>query len=507
MTKMGTTTDAAPTPEKNPIKSAPARRRQKMNSQEAHEHLPQLKAFPLQRNYPLSFQQQSMWLLPQIAPGSPLLNLCFSMRLHGMLKVNVLQKTLKEIIKRHSMLRTSFAVINDEPRQVISDLDGFEPAVDDISLSAEGNGESKTKILSQQEAISPFDLNAGPLIRFKLIKFNALDHILVFNIHHIISDAVSIQVIRKELITLYNGYTRGEKPALPQIKLQYHDYTVWQQKLVNKGHLVHQERYWLKELSGKLPVLHLPTDYSRQPLQSFRGSVYRRVLDRELRKRLTTFSFRNMVPLFSTLLSAFYVLLYKCTGQTEVMVGINFAGRHHSSDLLNIIGFFANTLPLRVDLSGNPMFRELLSQVQKKVIGAYDNQNYPLQRLIKKINPERDTSRAPLFQVMFDMKSMPTEKITWEGLKEKEWTQVDTMTSQYDLMIYITDNTTDLEIKFVYFIDLFEESTIILMAKYFIEILRQVSMNKNAKLDKIKLSHDYAAMPNILEDDQGDYKF
>ncbi|MGD2084794.1 MAG: condensation domain-containing protein [Candidatus Aminicenantes bacterium] len=481
-----------------------------INMKSSSNQLPPIEAAPQKENYPLSFQQESMWFLCQVQPQNPMMNLCYCSRWYGDLHVNALKKAVQHLINRHSALRTGFSDINGDTYQVISHSPQLELSFLHLAHLDESRGEQRARELSEEEARSPFDLYNDLPIRFKLIKLKDANYILIFNVHHITADGASIQVIREELTSLYNAYVKGKQPSLPAIRLQHHDFCLWQRKVVDHGYLVQQEDYWLKEFAGPLPVLRLAASYNQLPTPRFLGASVKKNLDKDLKQKLLIFSFRNMATLFLTLLSAFYVLLYKYSSQEDIIIKTAFAGRHRSLHLRHAIGFFVNLLAIRADLSGNPTFGSLLQQVKGKINSAHDYQDYPFHLLVEKINSEPDMNRLPLSQIAFNMQTAPSKELKWQGLIEKDWYKIDPMNVLFDITVDIIDSKGGLEIKFSYRTDLFLGSTVDNMVNHYIEILDHISSDKNVRLKHIDLSHGPLAISESNgspDDDEEDFNF
>ena len=322
---------------------------------------------------PLSFAQERLWFLEQLEPGSSAYNICRAARLTGPLNVEVLESSLNEIVRRHEVMRTTFQIADGQPAQIIASE--LQASIKLIELFWLSNAESDTEVgrLIAEEADRPFDLCAGPLLRATLLRLRGDDQILILTTHHIASDAWSMGIFTRELWTLYDAYANGIPSPLEELPVQYADYAVWQREWLQGEVLESQLSYWRKHLEN-LPMLNLPTDRPRPAQQSYLGARQPITLSESLTAAVNELSKREGVTQFMTLLAAFYVLLYRYSGQEDVVVGSPIANRNRT-EIEGLIGFFVNTLILRVDLSGTPTFKELLLRVRDVCLAAYAHQD------------------------------------------------------------------------------------------------------------------------------------
>src|SRR5262244_1752419 len=368
--------------------------------------IPEIKRAPRDRPLPLSFAQQRLWFLDQLEPGSSVYNVPGAVRIRGALDVIDLELSLNEIVRRHEALRTIFSVVEGNAVQIISPSLNFCLQRIDLTDRNESEREVKAQHLASEEARRSFDLSSGPLLRATLIILGQDDHVLVLTMHHIVSDGWSMGVLYRELSLLYEAFSKGQPSPLPELSIQYADFAVWQRQWLQGEVLESQLSYWKKQLEGAPAVLNLPMDRPRPPLQSFRGARRSLELSKGLTRDLKNLSRQNDVTLFMTLLAAFQTLLYRYTAQEDVVVGSPIANRSRS-EIENLIGFFANTLVLRSDLSGDPTFSELLVRVREVALGGYAHQDLPFEKLVEDLNPGRNLSHSPLFQVMFVLQNAP----------------------------------------------------------------------------------------------------
>jgi len=326
---------------------------------------------------PLSYAQQRLWFLDQLEPNSPFYNISLALHLAGNLQVDVLEKSLQEIIQRHESLRTNFATIEGNPVQVIKPESNWQLTLVNGKDSPKYREEQEIKKWLEIRSHQPFDLANDSLIRATLLKLSDTEHFLLICLHHIVSDGWSMGVFIEELTTLYNAYTKGLEPLLQELPIQYADFAIWQREYLQGEIRQNQLNYWQKQLAAAPALLHLPTDYPRPLQQSFQGDRIKCILSPELSQGLNKLSREKGVTLFMTLLTAFQTLLYRYTGQTDILVGTPIANRTRS-ELAGLIGFFVNTLVLRTDLARNPSFSELLKQVRETATDAYDHQDLPV---------------------------------------------------------------------------------------------------------------------------------
>jgi amino acid adenylation domain-containing protein len=363
---------------------------------------------PVERSGPLalSFAQQRLWFLEQLGNLSGTYHIPLRLRLRGGLDRGALVRSLDRIVARHEALRTSFPTVDGEPVQHITAVgeSGFRLVEHDLRSSADA--EDELRRLVQDEASAPFDLARGPLVRGRLVRMAADDHVLLLTMHHIVSDGWSVGVLHRELGALYTAFARGEPDPLPPLRVQYADYAVWHRRLVEGPILEAQAEYWTRTLAGAPELLELPADRPRPPRQDFAGASLQIELDEALTAALRTLSQRNGTTLFMTLLAGWAAVLARLSGQDEVVVGTPSANRGRA-EVEELIGFFVNTLALRVDLSGAPTVAGLLDRVRALALEAQRNQDIPFEQVVELVQPARSLAQSPLFQVMFAWQNAP----------------------------------------------------------------------------------------------------
>ncbi len=415
--------------------------------------------------FPISFSQQRLWFLDQLEPGNVAYNIPVAIRLRGVLHLTALEQSVNEIIRRHESLRTTFDALDEQVVQVIHAPAPFTFPVQDLQALEGAAKEAEVQRLLSTEALQPFDVIQGPLLRVSLLKLTPEEHIFLFTMHHIVSDGWSVGVFVQELRALYEAFCKGDPSPLPELPIQYVDFAAWQKEWLEGEVLERQLAYWKKQLAPPLPILHLPLDYPRPKIQTFNGARLSAVLSESLSRRLKELSQQQGASLFMVLLAAFNVLLYRHTGQSDIPIGSPIAGRNRA-ELENLIGFFLNTLVLRTNLDGNPSFRELLKRTREVALEAYANQDVPFEKLLEEVRPERDLSRTPIFQIFFNMLNMNTDSVDFHGLKGEYIYRPDAE-SKFDMTMYMGEQNQQIHLALVYNTDLFAAERIEeLLAQY-----------------------------------------
>ncbi|HEY0078502.1 MAG TPA: condensation domain-containing protein, partial [Pyrinomonadaceae bacterium] len=332
---------------------------------------------------PLSFAQQRLWFIEQLEPGVFAYNIPVALRLKGKLGVSALERSINEVVRRHESLRTVFRREAGEPVQVILPQLRLDLPVTDLRSLPEHEREAEVVRLTTEEMQRAFDLETGPLVRARLLRLDDDEHVLLFIIHHIISDGWSMGVLVREVATLYRAYVEGEEESpLAELPVQYADFAVWQREWMSGEVLERELGYWRRKLGGERAALELPTDYPRPPRQSFRGATKKFALPAELSASIKKLAQREGATLYMLLLAAFKTLLHRYTNQTDILVGSPIANRNRA-EIENLIGFFVNTLVLRTDVSDNPGFRHLLSRVREVTLEAYAHQDMPFEKVVE----------------------------------------------------------------------------------------------------------------------------
>ncbi|HVF48580.1 MAG TPA: amino acid adenylation domain-containing protein, partial [Pyrinomonadaceae bacterium] len=458
----------------------------KRNGQAGGE--PTLVPVPREKALPLSFAQQRLWFLDQLESGNPIYNMPAAVRLRGRLDVDALERTLDEIVRRHESLRTIFRVERGEPVQVILPRQSIPLPVLSLAGLPEADREAEAERLATEEARKGFDLSRGPLLRSTLLRLSTEEHVLLFTMHHITSDGWSVGVLVNEVATLYAAYAEGLESPLAELKLQYADYAVWQRGWLQGEALKEHLAYWKKQLDLVPPVLQLPADRPRPAVMSFRGASVNLEFPAHLTEALKELSRREGVTLYMTLLAAFQTLLCRYTGEQDIVVGSPIANRQ-TSEIEPLIGFFANTLVLRTDLSGDPAFTELLSRVQEVTLGAYAHQEVPFEMLVEELQPERNLSHTPLFQVVFALQNAPGEELKLPGLALDKM-DVRGDTSKFDLTLQLEESRHGLTGVVEYSLDLFDEATVRRFAVHLRTLLEAIVADPQARISALPLLAD-----------------
>ena len=440
------------------------------------------------RELPLSFAQQRLWFMDQLHPGNPAYNVPGALRLHGRLDVAALERSLQEIIRRHEALRTTFVLGSSGPIQrVAPKLTIALPTVDLQSLDAATQAAEVERQL-HQEAATPFELAQGPLLRASLLQLAADEHILLFVIHHIVSDGWSIGVLINELTTLYSAFaasaSHSEDTQLPELAVQYADFAVWQRDWLQGEVLESELAYWRYQLANVPPLLNLPTDRPRQEVQTLRGGSLTRQVPQLAARALNALSQQFDATLFMTLLSAFLTLLHRHTEQDDLVVGTDVANRNQA-ETEELIGFFVNVLPLRVNLGGNPTFRELVANVREVALGVYAHQDLPFEKLIDELGLSRSLSYTPLCQVLFVLQNAPQPPLELPGLTISPQ-PVDTHTVKFDLLVVVQESEHGLTLTWDYSTDLFDTTTIERMADQFERLLSAIVQQPDERLNTLE---------------------
>ncbi|HET7287351.1 MAG TPA: amino acid adenylation domain-containing protein, partial [Pyrinomonadaceae bacterium] len=392
---------------------------------------------------PLSFAQQRMWFLDQLESVTHAYNIAVAIHMNGPLDAPSLEQSLSEVVRRHEILRTVFTRVGAEPVQVINDAQPLAlPVIDLQQHLAESERTAEVARLSSVEAQHRFDLAHGPLFRATLLKLNDNEHVLLVTVAHIVCDGWSMEVLVRELATHYDAFVKNEPVTLRELPIQYADFAQWQRQWLQGEFLEAQLAYWRERLAGAPPALALPTDRPRPAVQSFNGATQSLILPEALTDAIRSLGRSEDATLFMTLFAAFNVLLYRYTEQKDLVVGVPVSNRNWM-DLDKLIGFFVNTLVLRTDLSGAPSFRELLRRVREVALSAYTHQDLPFERLVEELQPERDLSRTPLFQVMFALQNAPLESLDLADVSLNIF-RVETGTAKFDLMLTVQEQAHEL---------------------------------------------------------------
>ena len=432
---------------------------------------------------PLSFAQQRLWFLDQLGSDSAY-NIPLAIRLMGLPNIKALEDSLNEIVRRHEALRTTFSTSGGHPVQVIAAKLSLEMPLLDLSGQPKAEREIQAKRLAREAAMHRFDLCKGPLFNAALIRLSRDEHILLLTMHHIITDGWSMGVFTAELAKLYKAFCNGEVCPLPELPIQYADFAHWQRDWLRGEVLEDQLSYWRKQLEG-VPVLQLFTDRPRPAIQTHNGARQNLAFSPTLTGALIDLSKRQGVTLFMTMLAAFQTLLFRYTGQEDIVVGSPVANRNRT-EIEGLIGFFVNSLAMRTDLSGNPTFLELLRRVQNVALGAYQHQDLPFEKLVEKLNPERDMSHNPLFQIVFAIQNISAEELQLPGLTLSLF-PIERVTVGFDLEIHLWEKPAGLTGMVVYNTDLFDDATIARLLRHYEILLENIVADPEQRISDVQL--------------------
>ena len=427
-----------------------------------------------------SYAQQSLWLLHQREPGRAGYNLPLGIRIRGFLDEAALEKSLQEILKRHDVLRTRIVVVYGEPFQQVLPEFEFHLCTLELGNVPKTVQEEEINKRTRSEAQTAFDLERGPLFRAMLLCLGEHDHVLLITMHHIISDGWSLGVLLGELVTLYANFSQGKPSPLPDLPMQYTDFAEWQRQHLSGDILKQQLSYWEQQLKNLPPPLELPVDRPQSLPRSFSGNSYRFTVSAETGEKLRRLARENKASLFMVLLAAWQVLLHRYSGQPDILVGTAVANRNRLQ-LEKMIGFFVNTLVLRTELSGDPVFIDVLRRVRETSLGAQEHQDLPFEKLVAELDPRRNSAENPFFRVMFNWLNLPVSEMELAGLKWEHLEEKVTVT-RYDLMLTVFEGKTELPAFFEYSTDLFDESTISRMAGHFQILLADIARNPWEKI-------------------------
>jgi amino acid adenylation domain-containing protein len=458
--------------------------------------------------YPLSFGQQALWFLHQLSPSSPAYNIVNAVRLYGELDIAALQRTFQILVERHPCLRTTFSADQGKATQHIHEQ--LEVCFQQEDAATWSEEVLKDRLIA--EAYRPFNLETGPLLRVQLFARLNNEHILLLAVHHIVADFWSLTVLVDELRIIYQAQKTGQQDTLIPPNRQYTDYVRAEREMLASPTCERLWAYWQKQLSGELPVLNLPTDRPRPPVQTSQGASQLCKLNADLTAKLKALSQANSTTLYTTLLAAFVVLLYRLSGQEDILVGSPTTGRSRA-DLAALVGYFVNPVVVRSHISGNLTFAAFLKQVRSCVLDAFKHQDYPFARLVEQLQPVRDPSRSPLFQVMFVLQkahllneSGLAAFALWEtgakiklGELELESLALEQRIAQFDLNLIMAEVDETLSASWQYNTDLFDAATIARMAGHFQTLLAGIVADSQQHISLLPLLTELEQQQLLVE--------
>jgi len=426
-----------------------------------------------ENTFPPSFSQERLWFLNQYAPSHPLYNISGGLRLSGRLNHEALDQSLGEIIRRHEILRTNLAVSASSPVQLIRSFTGFRLAVVELQTLPESQRAECARRLHFEEAQRRFHLHLGPLIRMTLIKLRETEHLLLLTMHHVICDRWSIILFIREFVSGYLAFNEGRPSSLPEMPIQYADFAVWQRELLRRDLLDEQMAYWKRQLANAPPRLNFPADLAPSTVQTSSAAEQDFRIGAALTAALKVLNQAEGATLFMTLLAAFQILLYRLTGEPDILVGVPIASRDRA-EIEDLLGFFVNTLVVRTKLTGDPTFRETLRQVRRICLEAYDNQSLPFEKVVELLRPDRARSHNPLFQVMFNFQSQALEHYQLPQLTVTPH-RTEFVMAKFDLSFELWEEASGINGLLVYRTDIFSGATIARLLKQFETLLEFIS--------------------------------
>ena len=443
-----------------------------------------------QTTFPLSFAQQRLWFLWQLAPDNPFYNVSSAIRLTGTIDQDALKKSFDTIVHRHAALRTTFAIIDEQPVQVVYPESRVEMSIASIGACSAPIIEQ----LATTEAQRSFDLTADPLLRLTLLQCDSTHAVLLLTMHHIVADGWSLGVLMRELAECYSAFVEQRLPQLPALPIQYSDFAGWQRNWLQGEILEQQLSYWRNQLQD-LPELNLSTDRTRSTTQTYQGATYPIHFSPALTQKLEALSQHSRTSLFMTLLAAFQTLMYRYTGQEDIAIGVPIANRHRG-EVEELIGFFVNSLVMRSQFSPDLSFVELLEQVRITALEAYEHQDLPFEKLVEELDPDRDSTRNPLFQVAFALQNAPMQPLELPGLK-LEPIPLKFSSTRFDLEVHLWEPTHGLRSLWqsqeglsgfiTYSTDLFDQDRIQRLVGHFQTLLESIVANPDDRLSHLPL--------------------
>ncbi|MBV9927468.1 MAG: condensation protein [Acidobacteria bacterium] len=457
---------------------------------------------------PLSFAQQRLWFLDQLEPGNAAYNVPVALRLTGALDAAALEQSLNEVVRRHEVLRTSFAVSRGLPVQVVAPE--LRLSVERQDLAGRPAPEAEAHRLLAERTRRPFDLSRLPLVRACLFRLEERTHLLLLVMHHVISDGWSLGVLLREMTALYDAYSHGRPSPLAELPVQYGDYAVWQRGWLQGEVLEEQLAYWRGRLGDRPAKLALPADHPAPPVPTGRGAQQALALSAGLTRALKELGRREGATLFMTLLAGFKALLHCYTHQDEMVLATDAANRQRV-ETEGLIGFFVNMLVLRTDLSGDPTFRELLGRVREVALGAYAHQALPFEKLVEHLQPEREQGGAtPLFRAVFALQNAPMPAVELEELR-LDVVEVAGDAAKFDLVVNLWEEGGTLGGFIRYSTDLFEAATVAQFAEHYARLLALVAARPETRLARLDIlsEHERAAVERstAVEELEGGFRF
>jgi amino acid adenylation domain-containing protein len=448
--------------------------------------LPPIEPVDRAARLPLSYAQQRLWFLEQMGGLGSAYHVARRLRLRGALDREALARALDRLVARHEALRTTFRMAGGSPGQWIAPVEESAFSLRRHDLPGGAQALPELRRLMADEAAAPFDLERGPLIRGRLIRLDADDHVLLLTMHHIVSDGWSAGVLVDELGRLYGAFREGRPDPLPPLPIQYADYAAWQRRWVEAEVLERQAGYWTRTLAGAPAVLELPADHPRPPRQDHAGDALRVAFDPELTAGLRALGRRHGTTLFMTLLAGWAAVLARVSGQDDVVIGTPTANRGRR-EIEGLIGFFVNTLALRIDLAGAPTVARLLERVRARALEAQQNQDIPFEQVVERVDPVRTMAHAPLFQVLFAWQSASGSGLRLPGLEVEPVPGAERTAAQFDLSLVLGESDGRITGSLTFATSLYERATVERYAGYLRRVLEQMAADDARPVDRLAL--------------------
>ena len=459
--------------------------------------LPPVTTRPPDQERQLSYSQQRLWFLDQLLPAQPAYNMAYAYRLRGSLDVEALKQSLSHIVRRHEILRTAIVAVSGVPQLRVATDIVLELPVTDLSGCAKPEREAQARRLASSEVRRPFDLSSAPPLRARLLRLDPAEYWLILCVHHVVNDDRSFDILWQELQAGYEARCRGSDAELPALHIQYADFAAWQRAQLNAGRLDAQRDYWRRQLGGQRPTLDVPTDLERPASKAYRGKLRTFVVPGDIADAMRHLAQSCNATLDMTVAAALTALLHRYTGHDDVVIGITIDGRRQQ-EVESLIGLFADTLVLRIELSGDPSFRHVVDRVRNVALDAYACQDIPFERVIEDLQPTRDPSRAPLFDVMLVVRKAPVPR-GLSGL-QIEKLPVTTGTARFDLTLELTETPeSQLDGSFEYDVDLFEPATIDRLVTHFLTLLAGAASAPDRRLSELPLLTDAERRQLLVE--------
>ncbi|HKV40343.1 MAG TPA: condensation domain-containing protein, partial [Blastocatellia bacterium] len=449
---------------------------------------------------PLSFAQERLWILQQIEPDNPVYNKGSAIRLTGAFDLMALIRTLSAVIERQEILRTVFPSADGRPFQRVQPVGSLSLRIVDLSSLAEAVRGSELLRLGIDETRKPFALESGPLLRLTLLRMTESEHVLVFCTHHILVDGWAGSILTHEFAVFYRAFSKGLFSSLPDLTVQYGDFAVWERKTLDGATLEDLLAYWSERLAGSVPVLSLPTDRPRPAVQTSNGAKLPLEVNERLTAALNGAARRENVTVFMVLLAAFKALLFRYTGESDIIIGTSVTNRDRP-EFEGLMGLFANTLVLRTNVDRNSRVSELLSRVRDVTLGALAHKRLPFEKLVERLNPSRSLSTSPVFQVWFDLLKSPPGDIELPDLSFTAF-GIETNASQYELMLELAHAAAGLKGCLDWNTDLFDRQTIERMADHYLMLLEDLCANPGKRIFELEM-FSAAERERILAESEG----